>query len=81
MERLISKVATASLITLGLLVITERQAHAYLDPGSVGLVFQVMIGMLLASVLTLKIFWQRVKYFFVHGLIRRRGSQDNEDPS
>ena len=74
-----SKVASASLVAAGLLLITERPAHAYLDPGSTGLMFQVIIGTLLASLVTLRIFWQRLKYFFVHGLIRRRGSQDSED--
>ena len=79
MERLMSQVAFASLVTLALLVMTERQADAYLDPGSGSLLFQVIIGTLLASLLTLRIFFQRIKYFIVHSLFRRRLPGDNED--
>ena len=74
-----SKVVSASLITLLLLIITEQQADAYLDPGSGSLVFQVIIGTLLAGLLTLRIFYERIKYFIVHGLFRRRRSEGNED--
>lgn len=38
-----------------------REAHAYLDPGSVSLFFQTLIAALLGGLLVVKRYWQQIK--------------------
>lgn len=40
-----------------------QQAHAYLDPGSGSLIFQLIIGAVLGTLVTLRMYWSRVKRF------------------
>lgn len=39
-------------------------ANAYIDPGSGSLIFQAVIGGLLAAGVTAKVFWRRIKARF-----------------
>jgi len=43
-----------------------RAAHvfAYIDPGTGSLVLQVLIGAVVGTLVTVKLYWQRVKMFF-----------------
>jgi|GEM_PF-2732796 hypothetical protein len=47
----------------------------YLDPGSGSLIIQIIIGALLAIGLTIRIFWSRIKAFFL------RKKPDPESPN
>ena len=47
-------------IVLLLLVITERSAEAYIDPGTASYVFQVIAGAILGGVFLLRTYWSRV---------------------
>lgn len=38
----------------------------YLDPGNGSLILQLILGALLAIGLTVRIFWSRIKVWFVH---------------
>lgn len=43
-----------------LLVISERPAEAYIDPGTASYVFQVIAGAVLGGVFLLRTYWTRV---------------------
>ena len=43
-----------------LLVISERPAEAYIDPGTASYVFQVVAGAILGGVFLLRTYWNRV---------------------
>lgn len=45
---------------------------AYIDPGTGSLVLQVLVGAIVGSLVTAKIYWQRLKAFF------KRGATDDE---
>lgn len=47
-------------IVLLLLVISERSAEAYIDPGTASYVFQVIAGAILGGVFLLRTYWNRV---------------------
>jgi hypothetical protein len=47
-------------IVLLLLVISERPAAAYIDPGTASYVFQVIAGAVLGGVFLLRTYWSRV---------------------
>jgi len=47
-------------IVLLLLVISERPAEAYIDPGTASYVFQVIAGAILGGVFLLRTYWARV---------------------
>lgn len=53
-------------ITLGLLggVLFPSTAHAYIDPGTGSLIYQLLIAALVGGLFALKVFWQRLKKFF-----------------
>ena len=47
-------------IAVLLLVISERPAEAYIDPGTASYVFQVIAGAVLGGVFLLRTYWNRV---------------------
>lgn len=47
-----------------LFLVMPMNAHAYLDPGTGSFIIQVVIGVLAGALVTLKIFWGKVKIFF-----------------
>ena len=64
MRKRITKNRETVLIAVLLLSALSTNAHAYLDPGSGSFIFQVMIGALLGALVTIKIYWQRLKSYF-----------------
>jgi hypothetical protein len=57
-----NKVATLPLLgtVLLLLVIGERPAEAYIDPGTASYAFQVIAGAVLGGVFLVRTYWQRL---------------------
>ena len=47
-----------------LFLIMPTNAHAYIDPGTGSFIIQVVIGVVAGALVTLKIFWSKVKNFF-----------------
>jgi len=45
-------------------VIFVQNAFAYLDPGTLSYVFQILIGFFVGSFFAIKMFWQKIKIFF-----------------
>lgn len=55
-------------------ILSEEPAQAYLDPGSISLLFQALIAAALGSLLVLKRYWSQLIYW-----VRRRFSSKPED--
>ena len=51
-------------------------AHAYIDPGTGSYVLQMIIAGLLGGAYVIKIYWIRVKMFFVN-IFSKKGDQDD----
>ena len=53
-------------LILGLFfTINIQSAYAYLDPGTGSILFQAVIGALVGFLITLKIFWYKIKERFI----------------
>lgn len=49
------------------LLMTERPAHAYLDPGSGSMILQVLLGGIAGAAVVIKMYWRRFLAFFGGG--------------
>jgi hypothetical protein len=54
----------ALLAGVALVLITPRSAWAYLDPGTGSYLIQVALAALLGAMVTLRLYWKRVKEWF-----------------
>lgn len=52
-------------ILILLLLLSAAPAQAYLDPGTGSMILQVILGGVAAATVALKLYWQRIKSFFV----------------
>ena len=48
-----------------LLVLLPGSAHAYIDPGTAGLVLQGIIGGIVGALFVARLYWQKLKAVFV----------------
>jgi len=55
---------------------TMINANAYIDPGTVSILLQGLIGALAATIVTLKIYWYKISKFFN---IRKKVNIDQEN--
>ncbi len=55
-----------------------RDAHAYLDPGTGSFLLQAVIALVMGALLTLKLYWHKVKSFFVSAPTDREDESDEE---
>jgi hypothetical protein len=46
------------------LLVIPAQAHAYLDPSSGSMLLQIAVGGILAGLVTLKMYWRKVRSAF-----------------
>lgn len=54
-----------SLIAAAAVLLVPAVAFAYVDPGTGSMFFQAAIASLLAALFTLKLYWRRLKAWFV----------------
>ena len=59
--RLLTIVGTA----FAILLISPAPAWAYLDPGTASMILQVVISVLVGAAVAIKIYWNKVKDFFI----------------
>jgi len=62
-----SKVLYAAVFCLAFSAVILPSANAYIDPGSGSMIFQAVVGGLLAVAIVLKTFWRRIVSFFRRG--------------
>jgi hypothetical protein len=54
------------------------KAFAYIDPGTVSIILQGLIGALAATIVTLKIYWYKVSKFFGIEKKNKTRKEDNK---
>jgi hypothetical protein len=70
-----NRLAEVLLFVVVIHLLTPGDAQAYLDPGSATFVFQVIAAFLLSMLVTLKIYWQKVKSG-VRSLFARKNEEE-----
>jgi len=67
------------LLVLVLVLVSARNAYAYIDPGTGSFMLQILIATLFGSAFAVKLFWKRIRAS-VGNLLRRarRGKKDAE---
>lgn len=58
------KYAHIALMGILFLAAVSRPAHAYIDPGTAGLLLQAIIGGAVGTLFAIRIYWQKIKKFF-----------------
>jgi hypothetical protein len=55
-----------------------RSVLAYIDAGTGSLIIQVVIGVMVAGLAMLKIFWNRLRSFFIRNKTAKSNSSEKE---
>ena len=53
-------------------------AHAYLDPGSVSYVTQILIALLIGGLVAMKMFWAKIKVFLSNLFNKKKDDKDDD---
>ncbi len=61
----LGRLASIVCLFLGLAVVITKPAYAYLDPGTGSFIIQIIIGGVVAAGAALKIYWGKIRGFFV----------------
>lgn len=69
------------LFSLLLLTVTSGQAYAYLDPGTGHMMLQIIIGAVAGGLMTMKLYWARLRSFFSKPEDRRSTSEGSGQDS
>jgi hypothetical protein len=60
-------------------ILSPLPAHAYLDPGTGSLVFQIVIGFILGGLFTFRTYFSKIKALIVKILEKIRNGRSNPD--
>lgn len=66
------------LLILTYFFVFPQPVYAYLDPGSGSYFLQLMIGLLLGGLFSLKVYWKKVKMFIVSTLKSLKSKKDDQ---
>jgi hypothetical protein len=70
----------ALLIALSIFALVPHQAHAYIDPGSGSLIWQVVMAVLLSGMILVKSYWQRLKQLLGRAPVsQEEGAEELDD--
>lgn len=58
------------------LLLSQSQAHAYIDPGTGSIVLQALLAGILGAAMAVKIFWHKIKASCATLFGRRKDDQD-----
>lgn len=79
MKHLRRQLTSVLIFLLFYLFVAPAKVYAYLDPGSGSFVFQLLLGTLLGGLVAIKIYWKKVKNFFLNLFSKRkRGGTGSE---
>ncbi len=53
------------MLAAAFLLLSSTTAHAYLDSGTGSYILQILLGGVAALLFSVKVYWQRIKRFFV----------------
>lgn len=65
-----------SMSVLGGLMLVSQPAYAYIDPGSVNMLFQALIAAIAAGSVFIGIFWRKIKIFFSRLMGKKQSETD-----
>jgi hypothetical protein len=54
-----------------------QKAHAYIDPGTGSYILQMILAGLLGATFAIKIFWKRIKNFFINLFLKPNEDKKN----
>lgn len=75
--RMSVKFGLTAVLVLWVLLVGERSAQAYIDPGTGSIILQAILAAILGVGVTAKIFWQKIKLTFLSMFGARR--QENKE--
>ncbi len=58
-------------------VLFPGEAYAYLDPGSMSYVLQIVIAALIGGLLAIRMFWSRIKLFLTKLFFKKKGPENS----
>jgi len=61
---MVKQIALAFLVSIQFLVVVPPPAHAYLDPGSGSMVFQLLLGGVAGAIVIARYYWHRLRRLF-----------------
>lgn len=62
-----------------LVTAAEDFAYAYLDPGSGSYIFQMLIAVFLGAIVTIKLYWQKLKHWISSLSQKRTTGSDRKE--
>lgn len=65
MLNLLNSIASTITLAIFIILLSEKNASAYIDPGTGSMIVQAVIAAIAGSAVAIKIFWKRIKYFFL----------------
>lgn len=60
-------------------LIFAYDVYAYIDPGSAGYIFQLIIAALLGGLFAIKMYWRRIKIFFANLFSQQQKAAKDDD--
>ena len=69
--KIIIGLKNTTIVTVILILSSIREASAYIDPGTGSYIIQLMIAGLLGAAFTLKVYWKKVKAYFLNLFFNR----------
>ena len=75
----VKRLAKVVLLVCFLYLLFPRTVYAYIDPGTGSLMIQVLIGALLGGLVTIKIYWGKIKLLFRKWFSKRKSGKQSED--
>ena len=62
---LLNSIVLIVLMLISIVLLSHKNAYAYIDPGAGSMIVQVVIGVIAGSAMAIKIFWKKIKRFFL----------------
>ena len=78
-KRIAALLATSGMFAVFLLPPAHLKVDPYIDAGTTSIIIQAVIGGLAAGLITLRIFWNRVKAFFKGLFSRGKKGEDAKE--
>lgn len=69
----------AVILFITFLAVVPSRAHAYLDPGTGSYILQVVGAILFAGIFVVKGFWQQIKDFINHTILRKEKNSETSN--
>ena len=75
--RTITRLIFTLSVMFAIIGLSTNNAYSYIDPGSGSIIVQLLIALFLGFLVSIKIYWQKLKTF-MEGLFRKKTEQEEE---